>query len=642
MVNKTIIAYRYLFICFLVSAIVFSCNEDKPEEEPVNETLPEISGVTRDISQPTPDDAVTVSATVTASEAYPLTAVSLRWRLGTAQWSNIAMMKGSGGVYSGTIPKQAHKAEVTYKIFAVNKNGSRESIPASYTVKSELPQIEGSFTAFRIKRSLNPALVADIEFNIDHNNLTIEGTCLRWINSNHPSQLIVSFEAPEILVESGGDIIQNGVTVVDFKQPVKFAITTENKPQRIYTATLICPQINATLPVLRIESDGPIQNKVDYVKAKLEIVGNGIKEGLWDFGREKIDIRLRGNATLWLPKKAYRIKFPEKYSPLGLKHAKLKSWVLFANDCDKSLIRNAVAFQISKIMQTGVSSRRFTPCTQFVDLYLNGMYEGNYHLSDQVQVNPGRVEVQELTASDAGDATKISGGYLLELDGFANGDPLWFTSPKGMKVSIKHPDDQDYAKEQVSWITNYFITVENALFSQDFKNPLTGWRKYIEMSSWVDYCIINEFAGNSDAWWSTFMSKERGVDYFVMGPVWDFDIAFNNDNRISNATNRLMSEAAHDPKQWINRFMQDETFKAAIKARWNAKKGELRSVIDYVDELAELLDMSQKANFKRWNINQQTLGHAMPAPVSYQEAITQLKNYLEARYRFLDGEFNKW
>jgi len=498
------------------------------------------------------------------------------------------------------------------------------------------------FTRFLIKQSLNPALRQDIEFTINHNNLTMEGFYLYWIESEHPSLLTVSFQSSLIEVEYGGVPVESDITVVDFKNPLQFTITSEDNTPHTYTATLICPQINATLPVLRIEADGPILNKVDYVKARLEILGSGINQGLWDFSREKIEIRLRGNSTTWLPKKPFRIKFPEKYSPLGLNHAKEKSWVLLANDCDKSLVRNAVAFQISRIMQAGEPYRQFTPCTQFVDLYLNGMYEGNYHLTDQVQANPGRVNVQSLTASDAGNSSRITGGYLLELDGFAEGDPLWFRSPRGLKISIKHPEDDDYAREQVTWITNYFTTTENTLFSQDFKNPVTGWRKYINMASWVDYCISNEMSGNSDAWWQTFMSKERGVDFFVIGPVWDFDIAFNNDNRIYNATYRLMAEAAHDPKVWINRFMQDETFKAAIKTRWNDKKGELFLLPDYVDELASLLDMSQQANFKRWNISQQTLGHANSSPGSYSEAIRQLKYYLQERYKFLDAEFNKW
>ena len=499
-----------------------------------------------------------------------------------------------------------------------------------------------SFTKFWIKRSLNPALAQDIVFDIDYDKLTIEAAYLRWINSENPSRMIVSFEAPGATVIIEGVPIQNGEAVVNFKQPIQFVTICGKNAPRIYSVNLICPQMNPSLPILRIEADGPIQNKVDDVPAKLEIIGNGITQGLWDFNKEKIGIRLRGNSTMWLPKKPYRIKFPEKYSPLGLNHAREKSWVLLANDCDKSLIRNAVANQINKIMQNDASYRRFTPCNQFVDVYLNGSYDGNYHLTDQVQVAPGRVNVQTLTASDTGDASKISGGYLLELDGFADPEPLWFASPRGMKITIKYPDSDDYAPEQATWIKNYITSFESALFSQEFKNPSTGWRKYINMASWVDHVISNELAGNSDAWWQVFMSKERDVDYFVMGPVWDFDIAFNNDNRIPNATYRLMAEAAHDPRLWINRFMQDETFKAAIKARWNAKKGELYSVIAYIDEMALLLDKSQKANFKRWNIRQQTLGHAMPAPVSYQAAIAELKNYLQARYNYLDTEFNKW
>lgn len=524
----------------------------------------------------------------------------------------------------------------TVKYMVTGMDGSKRTYQA--VVKTNI-----GITKFWVKKSLNPPLKQDIVFNINHNNLTIEGTYLQWIDASNPSRMVVSFEAPDALVESGGVAIPDRDKVVDFSQPVQFTTTSGNHAPRTYTVTLICPQITGTLPILRIEADGPITSKNNYVSAKLEIVGKGITEGLWNFSKEKIGIRLRGNSTMGLPKKPYRIKFPEKYSPLGLNHTKEKSWVLLANDADKSLIRNAVAFQISRIMQSDASYRRFVPCTQFVDLYLNGQYNGNYHLTDQVQVAPGRVEVQSLTSSDAADASTISGGYLLELDGFADGEPLWFNTLRKMKITIKNPDSDDYAPEQATWITNYVTNFENILFSQDFTNPVIGWRKYIDINSWVDHCIANEMAGNPDVWWQTFMSKERNVDYFVFGPVWDFDIAFNNDVRINNAINRLMIDAAHDPnKVWISRFMQDETFKVAVKERWNAKEGELRGLPAYVDELALLLDMSQKANFKRWDIHQQTLGHAQPPPASYQAAIAQLKSYLQDRYNFLDTEFKKW
>jgi len=510
---------------------------------------------------------------------------------------------------------------------------------ASFTIT---PPKEQQLTRFEIKKSLNPGLSEDIVCSINHSAKIIEAVHLKWINSTAPSQFVVSYEAKEAKVSINGKEAQSGVTVIDFKNPVYIETISGNYEPRVYTASIICPQINASLPILRIEADAPITNKYNYVKAKLEIHGNGIEQGLWNFNLEKIEIRLRGNATLGLPKKPYRIRFPFKYSPLGLNHTLERSWVLLANDCDKSLIRNAVAFEISRILQKGRSYRTFSPCTQFVDVYLNGQYDGNYHLTDQVNVGKGRADVQSLKASDAGDASKISGGYLIEIDGFANSEPLYFTSPRGMKVSIKYPDDDDYAQEQVKWIADFFTKTETALFSSDFKNPSNGWRKHIDQNSWVDYCIANELSGNSDAWWSTYMSKERNVDYFVAGPIWDFDIAFNNDNRIQNATFRLMAEAAHDPKTWINRFMQDETFKAAIKARWNEKKGELFKINEYIDKLATQIDMSQKANFRRWSIYQQTLGHAGPAPSSYEEAIRILKKYFNDRYEFLDREFNKW
>jgi len=527
--------------------------------------------------------------------------------------------------------------------------------PVEYTIEAEdkstkryitdftiAPEKEQLLSKFEIKRTYNPQLGEDIVFTINHSTKTLDATYLRWINSTTPSQFVVSFEAGLAEVFVGGVQIQSGLSKVDFRKPVTIETVSGDYPRRLYTANILCPQLNASLPVLRIEADGPISSKDYYVTAKLEINGNGISQGLWSFNNEKIEIRLRGHATMGLPKKPYRIKFPSKYSPLGLNHAKEKKWVLLANDADKSLIRNAIALQVSRILQSDAKYRKFTASTQFVDVYLNGRYEGNYHLTDQVEVAPGRVNVMELTAMDADDASTISGGYLLELDGFATGEPLWFRTPQGMTVTIKSPDSDDYAPAQAAWIRNYITTVENALFSEGFKNPVTGWRKYIDADSWVDYYIVSELTGNPDAWWSTYLSKERGVDFFVIGPVWDFDIAFNNDSRIVNATNRLMADAAHDPKQWIRRFMQDETFKADVKDRWNRKKNELSGLTNYIDELAVLLDMSQKANYTRWDIKTQTLGHANPPPATYQEAITQLKQYIVQRYAILDAEFNRW
>lgn len=80
-------------------------------------------------------------------------------------------------------------------------------------------------------------------------------------------------------------------------------------------------------------------------------------------------IRGRGNATFGYPKKPYKIKLDEKSEILGMPSD--KEWVLLANYCDKSLLRTSIAFKLSELM-----SMPWTPRTEFVELFLNGRYEG--------------------------------------------------------------------------------------------------------------------------------------------------------------------------------------------------------------------------------------------------------------------------
>ena len=119
---------------FLATFLMFGCNEKHDEEQDFS--LPEISNVVRDISAPQPGEAVTVSATVTASEKSPLTSVLLKWTINGANPSEVNMSNGgSGDVYSGTIPSQADGAEVAYAVVAANKNGSID-ISGSYIVET--------------------------------------------------------------------------------------------------------------------------------------------------------------------------------------------------------------------------------------------------------------------------------------------------------------------------------------------------------------------------------------------------------------------------------------------------------------------------------------------------------------------------
>ena len=58
-----------------------------------------------------------------------------------------------------------------------------------------------------------------------------------------------------------------------------------------------------------------------------------------------------------------------------------------------------------------------------------------------------------------------------------------------------------------------------------------SWRDYVDLPSFVDYMLVHEISKNVDAYRiSTYLHKhaDRDGGLLVMGPLWDFNIAFDN------------------------------------------------------------------------------------------------------------------
>ena len=421
--------------------------------------------------------------------------------------------------------------------------------------------------------------------------------------------------------------------IVSFDNPYTAAVTKDMNVVANFTDKY--PQIT-NVPTIYINTEGgvPVVSKEDYVTAYVSVRGaENADDNITDVLAE---IKGRGNSTWGMAKKPYRLKFDKKIKFLG-NEAKEKNWVLLANYADKTLMRNALAFETARNMfEFG-----FTPSVTFVDVVLNGENLGNYMLTDQVEVKSKRGPVTELDETTTINDPEITGGYLIEVDGFADSEISWFQTTKGMKVTIKYPKDDEINSDQSYYISNYTQQMENALFSTSYTNAETGWRKYIDEASMVDWYIACELFGNSDAWWSTYMYKERN-DVFKFGPLWDFDIAFNNDSRLGDATNKLMRTYAHDPKTWIARWWQDADFQANVKARWAEvrKAGVKEFMINYINSTENYLQMSQQNNFQKWDILNKIVYNELAARGSYEAEVTFLRQYVGNRISYLDNQFS--
>ena len=395
------------------------------------------------------------------------------------------------------------------------------------------------------------------------------------------------------------------------------------------------------LPTVVINTKGAqeVTSKEEELSSVVYIVS---EEGKKLLATEKTGVRGRGNASWNFPKKPYRLKFDEKQQLLDAP-AKAKKWTLINNYGDKTLMRNILAFELSR--RFGLA---YTPYCHPVDVVLNGEYRGCYQLCDQIEVNKNRVNITEMEPEDVA-LPELSGGYLIEVDAYASTEASHFYSTLGTPVTIKSPDDEDIVNAQTRYITDYFNRMENAVFASNFADPETGYRRYLDLDSFLKHFMVGEMSGNTDTYWSVYMTKDRESDKFFTGPVWDFDIAFDNDQRtypIEAHTDYIFaskgSVASEAMRRMVNRIVkEDEGARQRLLELWsearNTKGIDETSLLEYVDKTVELLNESQKLNFLRWNILSERVHENPQASGSYEGEVAIVKNFIRKRLPQLDG-----
>lgn len=403
---------------------------------------------------------------------------------------------------------------------------------------------------------------------------------------------------------------------------------------------------NLPTVVIRTDKATEVTSKEYEISSTVYVISDGGKKV--HIG-EKTGIRGRGNASWGFAQKPYRIKFDKKAKLLDAP-AEAKKWTLISPYGDKSMMRNILAFEISRRV-----GAKYTPYCQPVDVIFNGEYRGCYQLCDQIDIREGRVDITEMKPQDnTGDA--LTGGYLIEIDANATKEKCYFWSNKGIPVTIKSPDDEKITAQQKKYIEDCFNNVLNKVFSDHFTHEDWGYYPYFDIDSFLKHFIVGELSGNTDTYWSTYMYKERGDQKLYTGPVWDFDIAFDNDSRthneLNNPTGFLYSSGTasfaggDNMQQFVTRIVRmDPVAKARLKEMWNDLRDSgvitSESLVQYVNDTEQYLDQSQKLQYTRWNnlnfnvnMNYQHLG-------SYPAEVDVVRKFINRRVTDLDKFINE-
>lgn len=378
--------------------------------------------------------------------------------------------------------------------------------------------------------------------------------------------------------------------------------------------------IQTGLPIVVIDTPDaqPITSKTDWMAdVQMSILDT---DGSLDY-QGTLSMKGRGNTTWGYPKKPYALKLDSKSKILGMK--KHKRWCLLANWMDRTLIRNAVAFEISR--KTGLD---WTPNGKFVELVLNGRHVGNYWLCEQIKVDENRVNVTELDIN-ATEGDAITGGYVFELD--VNYDELYKFKSDIYNLPWQFKDPDEVNEQQFLYVQNYVHELEDALTDPD-RFAAREFTEYMELESFVDYWFVYELAMN----WepnhpkSAYMNKDMNGK-LKAGPVWDFDYGTFK----PFATRYYMINNALYYKQ----LFQDALFKSLVKERWNKLKAGFESISQFIDVTAAQLVESDNINIAMWPISSTVNGDEK---MTYEQAVARLKKAYEDKLKWMDAQIQAY
>ncbi|MCJ8320191.1 MAG: CotH kinase family protein [Colwellia sp.] len=482
---------------------------------------------------------------------------------------------------------------------------------AEYQVELIQPEEVGStdLTLFLFLKLYNPSLGNDVILSI--NSGIVSALLTGNISLNN---LVATFEHEGATVSIDGVSQISSVTVNDFTQKVTYQVATSDGQVAEYQIDLIQ---STGLPIIYVdtENSAEIDSKDDYVNGTVSIQG-GLE--FTDLADTSMKIRGRGNSTWGHPKKPYQMKLSDKNEFLGMP-AK-KKWLFLAEYSDKTLLRNTIAFEMGYISQLD-----WTPRTTFAEVHLNGVYNGTYNITEKVEEGDNRVAI--------GDT-----GYLLEIDQPDRLDPddVSFRTSHFL-LNIKAPDLVQ-ASSEYNYIKYHLNAFEDVLMGSQFKDPIDGYEKYIDVDSFIDWYLINEITKNVDAksFSSIYLNLIPG-EKIKMGPLWDFDLSFGN---VDYADSQYVEGFWIKNNAWYTRLFQDPAFVEKIKIRFGYFKQNQQFILDKIDSHAQKLQWAQQENDNKWH----TLGmYVWPNPVvfdTYDEEVEHLKSWYIDRMNWLDTAYN--
>lgn len=406
---------------------------------------------------------------------------------------------------------------------------------------------------------------------------------------------------------SGGESGGGGDTPVD-QTTLAYKIANKMQLSNVPTIYLTIPDVANIDQDLRKYDDNNLELPNLYHTAEITVV-DGNEVALENF-TDEVEIKVRGNSTARIStgKRPYRLKFPKKHKHdlMGGGYTK-RNWTLLANAYDKSLLRNAITYHLGEYV-----GLPFTAGYKFVDLVINGDYRGSYQVSDHIEADQNRVDVNEDT------------GWYLEYQGTRPDmldDPNLYYK-QGLSgevftnkhsVNIKNPDCDDLTEEQVedlktkmnNWLDNWDEGFNGYHGTSVYGE--NGWRAFNDLNTAVRYCIATEITGDYDGFMTTkFYREDNETDKMHWGPIWDKDLAYGNCDQLTS-NEQLIANIGNSGTigGFVKKMYADPYFVKRMKEVMDSlvNAGITNQLVADVEAIACGLTQTRELDYERWTDN---------------------------------------
>ena len=436
---------------------------------------------------------------------------------------------------------------------------------------------------------------------------------------------------------------------------------------------------STNLPIVWIDVNGVTIQRHERIGAHMKIIHNG--EGKMNYGdtlahpgqhidyEGYISLRYRGNSSYSLSnKKPYSFRTlarpleqgekKEKVSLLGM--GKDNNWVLLAPYSDKSMIRDLLAFEVARPWM------EYTPTGRFCELYLDGIYYGVFILTEPVTQGINRLNLDD--PGEEGD--ELTGGYIMEVGDHdfdsanyvskyhpVRGDGAVVYTDCFIQFKNKFPDRDDITPQQQEYICRAIDRMEDVFASSGYRDPDTGYCKYIDVQSFMDYQLVNELGHNVDAYrlGAKFYKRRDSQDPRFKMAIWDMNLAFGNcRHNLGSSTSSWVSRCnsilykAGDPHMvpfWWYKLISDRDYVQRRFDRWaqwresNLRDDRLMATIDSLTNQVTCCG-AEARNTQAWPTWGTFVWPNSYISKDYQDEIDHLKAWIVKRIEWMDNILN--